>query len=85
MLGVIIGAASGIVQFLLLSSFTRAATHGKISGKAVFIALFQFLLPLIVLLCCALLLSQSILWTGVSMAASLTICAVSRFLLTLKR
>jgi len=88
LLGFVVGAASGILQFWLLSVFTAAATGGnaaagsKFNYKTVLFAVLQFLLPLLVLLACALLLFESLLWAGVGMAASLIICAVARFLIS---
>jgi len=78
--GFIIGAASGAVQFWLLLKFTNAVTRGDISYKVAVFAISQFLLPIVVLICCALLLYQSLLFTGIGMTASLIICAVARFL-----
>ena len=85
MLGFFIGAASGAVQFLLLSKFTAAITGGSVDNKAVILAVSQLFLPLIVLLGCALLHLGSLLWAGVGMAASLVICAAARFLFSLKK
>ena len=85
MLGFIIGAATGMASYWLLYRFTCAVTCGKINNKVILIAVSQLFLPLIVLVCCALLLHQSLLWVGVGIAASLIICAVARFLFTFKR
>ena len=85
MLGFIIGTASGIGQFWLLSRFSAAITRGKINNKVVILAISQFLLPIIVLVCCALLFPQNLLWIGAGMAASLIICAAVRFLFVLKK
>ena len=79
MLGFGIGAVSGAAQFWLLSKFTGSVTSGKFSSRTVLFAVFQFFLPLAVLLCCALLLFESLIWTGIGMAASLIICAAIRF------
>ena len=84
MLGFIIGAASGVIQFWMLSKFTGAIILGKLNSKVVLFAVSQFILPLIVLLCCSLLLPLSLLWAGVGMAVSLIFCAVIKFLLTPK-
>jgi len=85
LLGFFIGAASGVLQFLLLSKFTGAVTGGKFNNKMVLLAVSQFLLPLLVLLGCAFLLFESLLWTGIGMAGSLIICAVVRFVVSRRR
>ena len=87
LLGLIIGAASGVLQFWLLSKFTAVVTDGntaggKLNNKMVLFAVSQFLLPLLVLLGCALLLFDGLLWAGAGMAASLIICAAARFLIS---
>ena len=85
MLGFIIGAISGVIQFLLLSKFIDEITRGKMTNKAVIFAVSQFLLPLIVLISCALLLSQSLLLTGISMAATLIILAIIKLFLSVRK
>ncbi|MCL2152689.1 MAG: hypothetical protein FWH57_07010 [Oscillospiraceae bacterium] len=84
MLGFFIGAASGVIQFWLLSRFTGAVTSSQVqfNKRFILLAVSQILFPMVILACCALLLRQSLLWTGVSMAASLIICAIARFLST---
>ena len=89
LLGFFLGAASGVIQFWMLSRFTKAVTNsqGRISfnNKFVLLAVSQIFFPMIILACCALLLRQSLLWIGVSMAASLIVCAIARFLSTFIR
>ena len=85
MIGVIIGAASGALQFWLLYRFTNAVTGGNLNYKTVLFAVSQFLLPLLVLLGCALLRVDSLLFTGVAMAVSLITCAIFRFLIKVLR
>ena len=85
LLAFIIGVVSGIAQVWLLSRFTNAVSCGKINIKVVFIAIFQLFLPLIVLVCCALLLSQNLLWMGIGMVSSLIVCACARFFVALRR
>ena len=87
MLGFLVGAASGILQFWLLSGFTAGVTGenaagSKFSYKTVLFGVSQLLLPMLVLLGCAILLYESLLWAGAGMAASLIICAVARFLIS---
>ena len=71
MLGFAIGAVSGAIQFWLLSKFTRAVSRGVVNAKVMLFALSQFLFPMAVLSCCAIFLSQSLVWTGTGIAASL--------------
>lgn len=80
MLGFIIGGASGAAQFWMLSRFTQAITGGTFNTKAVLLGVAQFLIPLIVLLVCALLLRNDLLWAGVGMASALLGCALARFI-----
>jgi len=84
MLGFIIGAISGTVQYWLLSKFTASVTKGKLSGKTVIFAITQFIFPFAVLLISAILLAESLLWTGVGMGAALIVSAVIRFLIVSK-
>jgi hypothetical protein len=81
LLGFIIGAVSGVVQFWLLSKFTGSVTKGKFGGKTVLFAITQFFLPFAVLLISALLLLESLLWTGVGMGTALIVSAVIKFLI----
>lgn len=74
--GLFIGIASGAFQFWMLSRFTRSVTTGKFGVKTVPIAVAQFLFPFIVLIGCAFLLTDGLLWAGVGMAVVLIACAV---------
>lgn len=84
MLGLVIGAASGAVQFWMLLKFVNAVTGGILNTKAVLLGVFQFFLPLVVLLSCALLFPGSLLPAASGMAGALIICAVTRFLITIR-
>ena len=84
MLGFFIGAASGTVQYFLLSRFTRSVTGGKFGKKGVLFAITQFLFPFTVLLICAFFLSAELLMIGIGMAASLVVCALVRFFIVSK-
>jgi hypothetical protein len=90
LISLIIGAASGTLQFFLLTKFTGAVTGGKFGNKAVLFAITQFLLPLVVLLLSAFLLGEYLpgenflMWIGIGMAASLIISAVVRYILVAK-
>ena len=84
LLGIVIGAASGTVQYFLLSKFTGSVTGGKFGKRTVLFAITQFLFPFSVLVICALFLSTELLMVGIGMAASLVICAVVRFFIVSK-
>ncbi|MCL2426975.1 MAG: hypothetical protein FWD05_11645 [Oscillospiraceae bacterium] len=81
-----IGVVAGVIQYLLLQLFTGTLTKGKgkVGGRSVLYALTQFLFPFIVLVVCALLLVDSLMWVGIGMASALIICAVTRFIITAK-
>lgn len=85
MLGFIIGAISGALQFWLLSKYTAAIISGQYGTKMILFAVSQFLIPLAVLLGCAFILFESLHWAGAGMAASLMACAAFRFLVSGKR
>ena len=79
LIGLVLGAASGVLQFWMLARFTKAVTDGGLDRKAVFLGVFQFFLPLAVLIVCAFLLRDSLLWAGVGMAGSLSLLALIRY------
>ena len=78
--GLIIGVASGVLQFWMLAKFTKAVTGGGLDKKAVLFGVFQFFLPLAVLLGCAFLLSDALVWAAVGIAGSLVLCALARYI-----
>ena len=80
LLGLIIGAVSGFLQFLMLAGFTKAITSGVIEKKAVLFGVAQFFLPLAVLLVCAFLLRDSLIWAAVGMTGVLVVFAFARFI-----
>ena len=83
-LGLIIGAVSGLLQFWMLAKFTKAVTGGGLDKKAALLGACQFLLPLVVLLGCAFLFYDSLLWAASGMVAVLVVCSTVRFLLNKK-
>ena len=83
-LGLVIGLVSGIVQFVLLAKFTGAVTGGAFSKKSVLFALSQFLLPMVVLLCCAAFLKKSLIWAAVGITVALVALSLVRFRLAKK-
>ena len=82
LVGLIIGVVSGIVQYLMLTKFTKAVTGGTLGNMTVLLGVFQFFLPLVVLLVCAFVLTGALLWAAIGMAAALILCALARFLST---
>ena len=84
LLGLMIGVASGLLQFYMLSRFTKAVTGGSLNTKAVMLGIGQFITPLVVLLICAFLLNNALLWAGIGIVAALTICALARFIFAQK-
>ena len=84
MLGFIIGAVSGVVQYLLLSKFTGSLTGSKFGKKTVLFAVTQFLFPFAVLVVCAFLLSDELLLVAIGIASALIISAVIKYIVTQK-
>ena len=84
LIGLIIGVVSGVVQFWMLAKFTKAVTGGGLDKKAALFGVCQFLLPLIVLLGCAFLFYNALLWAAIGMIAVLVVCSTIRFLLNKK-
>ena len=82
---VLIGIATGAVQFFLLYKFVTSVTGGKASTKTILFALTQFLFPFSILVICAFLLPNCLMWVGIGIASSLITCAVVRFVLVSKR
>jgi hypothetical protein len=82
LLGFLIGAISGSVQFFLLMKFTRAVTGGKFGKKAVLFAVTQLFLPFVVLIGGAILLEAELISIAIGIAAALIGGAVIRFIIT---
>ena len=85
MLGLLIGIVAGAFQFWMLSRFVRSIANGNFSVKKVPIAVAQFFFPFIVLVGCAFLLIDGLMWAGVGMAAVLVVCAVAWFVHSRRR
>ena len=81
LVGLIIGAVSGVLQFWMLTKFTQAVTGGGLSGKTAMLGISQFFLPLVVLLGCAFLLNNALLWAALGMIITLVISAFAKFAL----
>ena len=78
-IGLVIGIASGFIQFLLLFNFVTSVTGGKMGRKTVIFAITQFLFPFTVLLLCGLFLIDTLMWVGIGMGAALITSAVIKF------
>ena len=84
LIGLIIGAASGAVQFWMLARFTKAVTAGWLDKKTLLFGVCQFFLPLAVLLCFAFLFSDALIWAAIGMAAILISCSLVKFFILKK-
>ena len=84
-IAVLIGLVTGVVQFFLLYKFVTSVTGGKAGMKTLLFAMTQFLFPFAILVICAFLLPNSLMWVGIGIAASLITCAVVRFIKVSKR
>ena len=85
MIGLLIGAVFGALQFLILSRFTASITGGTPGIRSVLFGVSQFFLPFAALLCCALLFPKGLVWSGIGMAAALVVCAIVSFASRLKK
>jgi len=83
-IGLLIGIVTGVLQFLLLFKFVTSVTGGKFGSKTVMFAITQFLFPFAVLVVCAFLISDSLMWVGIGIASALIICAVVKFVFASK-
>ena len=79
LLCIFIGIVTGVIQFYLLYKFVTSVTGGKSGIKTIIFAVTQFLFPFAVLVICAFLLTDNLMWIGIGAAASLITCAVVRF------
>ena len=83
-IAVIVGIATGVVQFFLLYKFVTSVTGGKGGKKTLLFAVTQFLFPFAILVICAFLLPGGLMWLGIGIAASLITCAVVKFVFMTK-
>jgi len=81
LLSLLIGIVTGVIQFYLLYKFVTSVTGGKQGIKTLIFAITQFIFPFAVLLLCAFLLTDNLMWIGIGAAASLIISAVIKFFL----
>jgi len=84
LLSIFIGLVTGAIQFYLLYKFVTSVTGGKAGSKTIIFAITQFLFPFVVLLLCAFLLTDNLMWVGIGAAASLITSAVIRFVFASK-
>ena len=84
-LSIFIGIVTGFIQFLLLYKFVTSVTGGKQGIKTLIFAITQFLFPFAVLLLCAFLLTDNLMWIGIGTAASLIASAIIKFLFIPKK
>jgi len=83
-IGLVIGIITGAIQFFLLFKFVTSVTGGKPGIKTLLFAITQFLFPFAVLVVCAFIIPDSLMWVGIGIAATLVICAVIRFIMVSK-
>jgi len=84
-IGLLIGIATGVLQFYMLKKFTGAVSLGKITNKTVIFAITQFLFPFAVLVICAFLIRDHLMWVGIGIAAALVIGAILWFVIFSKK
>ncbi|NLT38951.1 MAG: hypothetical protein GXX89_00655 [Clostridiales bacterium] len=85
MAGFAAGLTSGVVQFWLLSKFTRLVTGGGITPRAVLLGLTQLMLPLFVLLAVAFLRKQDLLYAGVGISVALIAGSLLKYILVRRK
>lgn len=85
LVGLLIGFASGAVQFYLLQKFVGTISKGKITNKTVLFAITQFLFPFLVLVVCGFFFGDVLMWVGIGMAVALITGGVLRFVGVFKK
>ena len=86
MIGVILGAVGGALQFLLLKKLADAVTSNKdINTKTILLVFAQIPVPVCILLVCALWLRSQLLYCGIGMAFVLIALAVITFVVRMRR
>ena len=79
MIGFLIGAAAGAVQFWTLIRFARLITSSDAMKQAVLFGLLQFFIPLVVLVCVGLLAENYLLPAAIGIAAVLIVGALAKY------
>ena len=82
--GLLIGLVTGAIQFFLLFKFVTSVTGGKSSTKTIIFAITQFFFPFVILVICAFLIGDSLMWVGIGIASALIIGAIIRFVFASK-
>ena len=82
---VLVGIGAGCVQFYLLYKFVTSVTGGKSGTKTLLFAITQFLFPFVILVICAFVLPDSLMWVGIGIATSLIACAIIKFVVVPKQ
>lgn len=77
-IGLLIGAALGVVQFFMLQAFTARVTAGE--ANVVALGLAQWVLPFAALIIVAFVYRDILLWTGIGMAGALTLASITKLL-----
>ena len=77
----IIGVAAGAAQVWMLAKFTKAVTGGGLDRVAVLFGVCQFFLPLAVLLGCAFILKDSLIWPAIGMIIMLVGFSIIKFVI----
>lgn len=76
-----IGIIFGTLQLLLLIRFATMLTDGILGTKGILFGILQFIIPAVVLIGCALLRRQDLIWAVIGMVAALLIGAIIKFVM----
>lgn len=87
MIGAILGIIGGAVEYILLKRLALSATSGKEINTTVLVlnVFAQILLPVCLLVFCALAVRAQLLACGIAMAAALLISATVNFIVQMRR
>ena len=69
----LIGAASGFIQLFLIIQFATLVTAGKLGIKSILYGILQFILPAAILIGCAFLWPENLIWAGTGIVAALLV------------
>jgi len=84
-IALLIGIIAGVIQFFLLFKFVVTVTGGKGGVRTLLFGLTQFIFPFAVLIICAFLIGDYLMWVGIGIASALIIGAVIRFVFASKQ
>lgn len=85
MIGLFIGIAAGLIQFWLLSKFTKLITRGSMNPKCLLLGFSQFFLPMLVLIGVAFIRRQDLLLAAVGITATLVFGAITKNVINKRR